>query len=196
MINVEDLDSEHFESKEAQLRDEDEDIENFIELHKGDQQADKFSSWENSSSIVNSTTNHEAESNQTTDSKHILTNTEVKIAQQFDDMDQKIDDKVDDEDFFERDEVEEELAPEEKERQELLALEKELHDSKLRAKAEEEERKRMLAVLKQRKEEFKISEKKRLEREKKEREEEARVSQEARRKELEALRLRQRGRGY
>ena len=135
MINVEDLDSEHFESKEAQLRDEDEDIENFIELHKGDQQADKFSSWENSSSIVNSTTNHEAESNQTTDSKHILTNTEVKIAQQFDDMDEKIDDEVDDENFFERDEVEEELAPEEKDRQELLALEKELHDSKLRSKA-------------------------------------------------------------
>ena len=53
----------------------------------------------------------------------------------------------------------------------------------------------MIAVLKQRKEEFKISEKKRLEREKKEREEEARVKQEARRKELEALRLRQRGRG-
>ena len=121
MINVEDLDSEHFESKEAQLRDEDEDIENFIELHKGDQ-ADTFS-------------NYEAESNQATDSKHILTKTEVKIAQQFDDMDEKIDDEVDDEDFFERDEVEEELAPEEKERQELLALEKELHDSKLRSKA-------------------------------------------------------------
>ena len=41
-------------------------------------------------------------------------------------------------------------------------------------------RKRKLAVLKQRKEEFKISEKKRLEREKKEREEEARVRREGR----------------
>ena len=181
----EDLDESE---EEAQLRNESEDIENFIELHKEEQTEETFSTWQNSSSIVNSTANYETESNQATDSKHMVTNnTELKSIQSYDNEDEKIDEEVDDENFFEVEE--EELAPEERVRQELLAIEKELHDAKVRAKAEEEERKRKFAELKQRKEEFKISEKKRLEREKLAREEEARVKAEARRKELEALRL-------
>ena len=188
-----DLDDSHFESEEAQLRTEDEDIENFIELHKegGNQMMDTFSSWQNSSSIVNSTTNYEAESNHATDSKHTVTiNTELKFVQQpFDNVDEKADEEVDDDDFFETDEVEEEMSPEERVRQELFTMEKELQDAKVRAKAEEEERKRKFAELKQRKEEFRMSEKKRMEREKMAREEEARVKAEMRRKELEALRL-------
>ena len=181
----EDLDESE---EEAQLRNESEDIENFIELHKEDQPEDTFSTWQNSSSIVNSTTNYETtESNQATDSKHMVTNTELKSVQTYADEDKKVDEEVDDENFFEVEE--EELSPEERERQELLAMEKELQDAKVRAKAEEEERKRKFAELKQRKEEFKISEKKRLEREKMAREEEARVKAEARRKEIEVLRL-------
>ena len=97
----------------------------------------------------------------------------------------KHEDKIYDEDVLEV--TEEDL--EEIERRELLAMEKELQEARMRAKAEEEDRKRKCAKLKQRKEEFRMSEKKLMEREKMAWEE-ARVKAEASwEKDLEALRL-------
>ena len=173
------------EKEEDLLSHQDEDIESFIEQHKEENHADNLGSWKVSSKISNSTTNPEEASNQATDSRHNITKKKL------DAPDEKFDGETDDEDedFFENDEVE--LSPEERERQELLMMEKELKEEKARAKVEEEERKKKFALFKQRNEEFKISEKKRLEREKKEREEKARMEAEMRRKEMEALKLKE-----
>ena len=173
------------EKEEDLLSHQDEDIESFIELHKDESQSDNLGSWKDSSKILNSTTNSEEDSNRATDSRHNVTKKKL------DAPDEKFDGETDDEDedFFENDEVE--LSPEERERQELLMMEKELKEEKARAKVEEEERKKKFALLRQRNEEFKIREKKRLEREKKEREEKARMEAELRRKEMEALKLKE-----
>ena len=173
------------EKEEDLLSHEDQDIESFIEQHKEESHADNLGSWKDSSKILNSTTNPEKDSNQATDSRHNVTKKKL------DAPDEKFDGETDDEDedFFENDEVE--LSPEERERQELLMMEKELKEEKARAKVEEEERKKKFALWRQRNEEFKISEKKRLEREKKEREEKARMEAEMRRKEMEALKLKE-----